>query len=249
VSTASPTQESIETKDLSKQFGALHALDGLDLRVGRGESIALFGPNGAGKTTLIRILTLSLRPSGGSFHIEGLDPRREDLRIRERIGLISHQSFLYDDLTAVQNLEFFARLYGVDDPTGRATELLSSFGLAHRGADPLRTYSRGMQQRVSLARALVHDPKLIFLDEPFSGLDPHAARMLRGTLERLRGDGRTILLVTHNLSEGLELSDRWIILREGRIAADGASRETDARAFDKWYFEHFADPSKSARPA
>jgi heme exporter protein A len=249
VSQPAPAAESIRTTGLSKRFGALRALTRFDLTVGRGESIALFGPNGAGKTTLIRILTLGLRPSDGSFRIEGLDPRPDDRAIRARIGLISHQSFLYDDLTAAQNLEFFARLYGVSDPSARAVELLGAFGLRHRARDSVRTFSRGMQQRLSLARALVHDPRLVFLDEPFSGLDPHGAGMLRATLERLRADGRTIFLVTHNLGEGLKLSDRWIILRDGRIAAEGLSRETDAARFDDWYFERFADASTTVRPA
>ena len=244
--TAPPTAtDAIETRGLTRSFGALRALDRVDLNVAPGESVALFGPNGAGKTTLIRILTLCLKPTAGTLRLEGLDPRGDDRPIRERIGLISHHSFLYDDLTARQNLEFFAGLYGVDDPRERSDRLLREFGLAQRGEDAVRTFSRGMQQRLSLARALVHEPKLLFLDEPFNGLDPHAARMLRGTLEQLRGAGRTIVLVTHNLAEGLQLSDRWLILRAGRVAAQGASGETDAAAFDSWYFEQFA----SATPA
>jgi len=172
----------IETHGLSKRFGPIQAIDRLSVRVERGESVALFGPNGAGKTTLIRLLTLSLRATAGRFSVDGLDPALEDLRIRQRIGVISHQSFLYDDLSARQNLEFFARLYGVPAPGRRAAELLDTVGLAPRADDAVRTFSRGMQQRVSLARALVHRPSIVFLDEPFTGLDPHAARTLRLTL-------------------------------------------------------------------
>jgi heme exporter protein A len=245
--TDSPTAtDAIETRGLSRSFGALRALDRVDLDVAPGESVALFGPNGAGKTTLIRILTLCLKPSAGTLLLGGFDPRRDDRPIRERIGLISHHSFLYDDLTARQNLEFFAGLYGVPEPRDRADRLLAEFGLLPRAEDAVRTFSRGMQQRLSLARALVHEPRLLFLDEPFNGLDPHAARMLRGTLEQLRGAGRTIVLVTHNLAEGLQLSDRWLILRAGRIAAEGRSRDTDAASFDGWYFEQFAAPAAAA---
>jgi len=237
----SASSDSIEIEGLTRKFGSLLALKGVDLHVPRGESLALFGPNGAGKTTLIRILTLSLRASGGSFRIGGLDPRQEDGPIRQRIGVISHQSYLYDDLTARQNLEFFARIYGVPDPARRTAELLEDVGLSHRADDPLRTFSRGMQQRVSLARSLVHDPGIIFLDEPFTGLDPHAAQMLRETLSRLRDDGRTIFMVTHNLAEGLELSDRWAILSRGRVVEQGDSGGTDRLQFEKTYFARVTD--------
>jgi len=230
------TAPAIETHGLSKRFGPIRAIEQLSLRVERGESVTVFGPNGAGKTTLIRLLTLSLRATSGRFRLDGLDPAAEDLRIRQRIGVISHQSFLYDDLTARENLEFFARLYGVPDPGRRAGELLDDVGLATRAGDPVRTFSRGMQQRVSLARALVHRPSIVFLDEPFTGLDPHAARTLRSTLEGLREEGRTVFMVTHNLAQGLELSDRWLILSGGRVVDEGRSAATDRAGFEESYF-------------
>jgi len=236
----------IETDGLVKRFGAIQAVDRLSLVVPQAESIALFGANGAGKTTLIRMLTLALRPSSGTFRIDGLDPRRDDLAIRRRIGVISHQSFLYDDLTGRQNLEFWGRLYGVPDPAARAEELLETVDLSARADDPVRTYSRGMQQRASLARALVHEPQIVFLDEPFTGLDPHGARTLRRTLERLRGERRTVLMVTHNLSQGLELSDRWIILGRGRIVGDGRSADTDPAGFEREYFARL-DATRGSR--
>lgn len=239
---------SIETVGLCKAFGAIQAVDRLSLQVRKGESVALFGSNGAGKTTLIRMLTLSLRPSSGSLRIAGLDPRKDDLEIRRRTGVISHQSYLYDDLTARQNLEFYARIFGVDDPRGRAEELLETVGLAARADDSLGTFSRGMQQRASLARALVHEPRVVFLDEPFTGLDPHGARTLRKTLERLRETHRTVFMVTHNLTQGLELSDRWIILARGRIVDQGRSADTDAAMFEREYFDRLeAARSKRAR--
>ena len=228
---------SIETVGLSKAFGAIQAVDRLSIQVQEGESVALFGSNGAGKTTLIRMLTLSLRPTSGTIRLAGLDPRKDDLGIRRRIGVISHQSYLYDDLTARQNLEFYARIFGAADPRGRAEHLLETVGLAARADDPVGTYSRGMQQRASLARALVHEPRIVFLDEPFTGLDPHGARTLRETLDRLREERRTVFMVTHNLTQGLELSDRWIILARGRIVDQGRSAEADPSMFEREYFD------------
>lgn len=242
----SPALPAIETQGLTKHFGAVAALKRVDLRVSTGESVALFGPNGAGKTTLIRILTLGLKASSGAVRIAGLDPRSDHLGIRQRIGLISHQSLLYDQLTAAENLEFFARLYGVEDPRRRGAELLDTIGLGHRAADPVGMLSRGMQQRVSIARALVHDPPVVFLDEPFTGLDPHAAAMLRTTLDGLRTRGRTVLLVTHNLRQGLELSHRWLLLSRGRIIDQGESRGADPADFESEYFRRLGEAGTRA---
>jgi heme exporter protein A len=222
---------------LGKKFGAVRAVDDVSFTVAEGECVALFGPNGAGKTTLLRLLTCSLRPTSGAFRICGLDPRSDDLEIRRRSGLVSHQTFLYDDLTAKQNLQFFAKLYGHPDPDRRAAELLRSMALESRSDDAVGTFSRGMQQRVALARALVHEPPLLFLDEPFTGLDPHAARMLRARLQRIRSEERTILMSTHDLARGLELSDRWMILYRGRIIDQGESSGIDPAGFQRDYFE------------
>jgi heme exporter protein A len=248
VTGGSPAPTAIEARQLRKRFGAVVAVDNVDLSVGAGEAVALFGPNGAGKTTLIRILTLALRPEHGSVRIGGLDPRRSDVQIRQRVGLISHRSLLYDALSAVENLTFFARLYGVTDPAARAADLLHTIGLGHRADDPVGILSRGMQQRVSIVRALVHDPPIVFLDEPFTGLDPLAATMLRNTLDGLRERGRTLFVVTHNLHQGLELSDRWLLLSRGRVVERGSSRDTPVDAFERAYFTRFARerPPRSA---
>jgi heme exporter protein A len=231
------TTPAIRAEGLTRQFGAIRALRGIDLTVDRGETVALFGPNGAGKTTLIRILTLGLRPSAGHFRIEGFDPREGSLELRARIGVISHHTFLYDDLTAAQNIAFWSALYGVDSSNSRVMHILEEVGLENRAEDAAGTFSRGMQQRLALARSLVHDPPVVFLDEPFTGLDPHAARMLRDILGRLREEGRTVLLVTHDLTRGLELSDRWCVLYRGRIADTGASAGEDPARFETRYFE------------
>jgi len=236
----------IEAVDLSRRFGSLTALAGVSLEVARGECVTLFGPNGAGKTTLIRILTLGLRPTAGSLRVAGLDPRSDDREIRRRIGAISHASFLYDDLTPRQNLVFFGRLYGAPDAAGRARELLETVGLRTRADDPVGTLSRGLQQRASLARALVHDPEIVFLDEPFTGLDPLGARALCRALATLRSDGRTVVLTTHDLRQGLELSDRWVLLARGRIVEQGRSADTDPRTFEDTYLERAGAPRRGA---
>jgi len=236
------SSEVISAIGLTKRFGALVALDHVDLSIRAGESVTLFGPNGAGKTTLIRILTLGLRLDDGRLSIAGFDPRKHDIEIRRRIGVISHHSFLYDDLSAGQNLEFYAKLYGVADPAARSRELLELMGLAHREEDRVGDLSRGLQQRVSVARSLVHDPPLLFLDEPFTGLDPQAADRLRALLGRLREEGRTVILVTHDLRQGIELGDRWILLSRGRIVDQGSTADVDPGRFEEEYSARLSAP-------
>jgi len=209
----------VAARGLTRRFGATVALDRIDLDVRAGEPVAVFGVNGAGKTTLLRILSGGLRPDGGTLTIRGG---------RGRIGLLSHQTLLYDDLTARENLVFFAALHGVPDPAGRAGRMLEDIGLADRADEPLRGFSRGMQQRVALARALLHDPVLLLLDEPGSGLDARSSGRLRVALRETAARGVTWLLATHDVDEGLLLCPRWIALDRGRIADAGASEGTDA---------------------
>jgi len=241
-----PATGVIEATGLTRSFGSVLALREVTLHVARGETLVVFGPNGAGKTTLLRLLTLSLRPDGGSLRIDGLDPRKHDARIRARIGLISHPSYLYDDLTPRQNLLFYAQLYGVDDALQRVGSLLEQFGLTARADDPVRTLSRGMQQRTSLARALVHDPPIVLLDEPFTGLDPLAADVLRTRLATLGEQGRTVVLVTHDLRQGLELADRWVMIAGGRVVDTGLSADTDFAGFQATYLSRLAPAGKAA---
>ena len=223
----------LEARALTRRFGARLALDRLDLTVAAGEAIAVFGPNGAGKSTLCRLLTSTLRPTAGTLRVAGQDPRRQERTVKRMFGVVSHQTFLYDGLSARENLLFFARLSGVPQPAARVETLLGTVGLGDRGDDPVRGFSRGMQQRLALSRALLHEPEILLLDEPFTGLDPQATRWLEATITDLRRRGTTLLMVTHDPARGLALSDRWILLARGRLTASGASPGTAREALEE----------------
>jgi len=223
----------LEASALTRRFGARVALDRLDLTVAKGEAIAIFGPNGAGKSTLCRLLTSTLKPTSGSIRVAGHDPRRQELAVKRMFGVVSHHTFLYDGLSARENLLFFARLSGVRQPAARVEELLRTVGLPDRGDDAVRGFSRGMQQRVALARALLHEPEILLLDEPFTGLDPQATRWLTTTIAELHRGGTTILMVTHDPARGLSLTDRWILLSRGRLTASGDSAATSREMLEE----------------
>jgi len=208
----------VEAHALVRRRGSTAVLAGVDLRVRGGEIVGVFGPNGAGKTTLVRILATLLSPTAGNVTLFGEDAFGPNgPRIRRRLGVVTHESFLYPDLTGTENLLFYARLYGLRDGPARASEVMAWAGLGEHGSRPVRAYSRGMVQRLSLARALLHDPDLLFLDEPFSGLDAAAAVAVEGVLERVRSQGKTALLTTHDVDRGLRLTDRVYILSRGRL--------------------------------
>ena len=228
-------EPAIAATGLSRRFGQIQALRGVDLRLEHGERLALFGANGAGKTTLLRILGLGLVPDAGSLLIDGMNVKRHALSARARIGWLAHASLLYDDLTARQNLEFWGRLYGVEQVGLRAEELLHEMGLDAYVDEPAGILSRGMSQRLSLARALIHEPTLLLLDEPFTGLDPNAAAALEHRLKGTGSGNTSLILATHRIEQGLALTDRWIMLTRGRVVADGRSAETDARTVVEAY--------------
>ena len=204
-----------------RHYGGVAALDGVNLTVAAGESILLLGANGAGKTTLLRVLALLARPTAGDYLLFGEPTRRggDRLEQRRRLGFLAHQSWLYEHLTAEENLRFHAGLHGLR-PDGAAIEAaLDAVGLPGRRADPVRTYSRGMQQRLALARVLLHRPDLLLLDEPFTGLDREGAGRLRALLKR-HAAGRTLILATHDVAEALPLATRVVVLAGGRLVAD-----------------------------
>ena len=204
----------IQASALSKHFGPRAAVAGVELSLRGGDCLALFGPNGAGKTTLLRLVAGLLKPTHGAVLLDGVDVRRDASR-RARVGLISHQSMLYAPLTALENVEFTARLYGVSNPRQTALRSLELLGVADRAHVAVRALSRGLQQRVSIARAMVHEPAVVLLDEPYSGLDESGAYALTTQLRTLQSRGATLVLVTHNVSEGLTLATHAAIMSEG----------------------------------
>jgi heme exporter protein A len=232
-----PSAPAIEVKNLVKTFSEFYALRGISLQIATGECVAIFGPNGAGKTTFLRILSAISRPTGGEILFDGQPLQEAVFSIRRRLGVIAHQSFLYDDLTAEENLLFYARLYEVPRAANRIQEILSEVGLRERARDRVRTYSRGMQQRLTIARAMLHDPALLFLDEPYTGLDQHAASMLTTWLSKLRSERRTILLVTHDLEQGLALADRVVIFLRGKVAWEKPASAIDQQTLRQLYFD------------
>jgi heme exporter protein A len=227
----------LEAAGLVREFGALRAVDGVGFSLGEGALMTVFGPNGAGKTTLLRILAGGLRPSAGEVRLRGRALRSGDPEWHRRIGVLSHQSFLYGHLTLEENLRFFGRLFGLRDLDERVPARLRQVGLLERAGSLARTLSRGMRQRLALARTLLHDPDFVLLDEPYTGLDAHAAAVLRGVLASLKDGRRTVILVTHNITEGLEMADRVAIQVRGRFVFLEERAAVDGGSFERFYRE------------
>ena len=207
----------IDVRALERWFGLRRAVAGVDFALGPGECLALFGPNGAGKTTLLRVLAGLLKPTRGLAAIVGVT-LPAGTAARAMVGLISHNSMLYEALTARENVEFSARLFGLPDPAAAADAALRRMRIHDRADTRIRSLSRGMQQRVSIARAVVHSPRVLLLDEPYSGLDDMGSSALSSLLGELRSAGAAMVMVTHNLSEGLAVATQVAIMREGRFA-------------------------------
>ncbi len=217
----------IETVDLSKEFNGVWAVDGLNIQVAAGEILALLGPNGAGKTTTIRMLTTILTPSRGEAFIMGCDIRSQSEQVRSHVGVLTEQHGLYPRMVAREYLEFFGQTYKLERNKlqKRSEELLSYFGLSDDREKRLGQYSKGMRQKLALARALLHDPAVLLLDEPTSAMDPASARLVRNTIQNLRSAERAIIICTHNLAEAEELADQIAIIRQGRLILQGSPSE------------------------
>ena len=228
------TQLALEVRDLSRTFGARKALDKVTFDLPKGAFLSIFGPNGAGKTTMLKVLSTLTNPSSGTAKIVGLDVVQDAVLLREKIGFISHNPLLYPDLTAEENLEFFAELYCIDNPKERVRELLLAVELDHRRLDAVRTFSRGMTQRLSIARALLHHPDVIFLDEPYSGLDPHAMDILDSLIAAVRAE-HTFVMISHDLQKGLELCSHALILAKGKVVLFDEREAIDPDEFAATY--------------
>ena len=227
----------IQISGLVKQYGFNPVLRGVNLHVPTGAFVTLVGPNGAGKSTLMRIVATLLKPTAGEVKIGGwLMPQFSD-RVRRHIGLVSHQTLLYGDLTAAENLLFFAKLYRLDHSDDRVAQALKRVGLAARERDAVRTFSRGMMQRLTIARATLHEPDVLLLDEPYTGLDQDASALLDSLLKRESENGRTILMITHDLVHGLNLCDRVAILSRVKIVQEIANGAVSGSEFLDIYAE------------
>jgi len=215
----------ITVKKLVKRFGLKTVLRGVDFEAQPGEFVALLGPNGVGKTTFLRILASLSRPSLGEVTLAGYKLPNEAAQVRARLGVVSHLPLLYGDLTAEENLRFYARMYGLSGYEVRITEVLEMVGLDNRRRDLVRTFSRGMQQRLAIGRAVLHDPEIMLFDEPYTGLDQDASSMLDEVLKTVAAQGRTVVMTSHDLARAEDLATRFDILSRGVIAATATRRQ------------------------
>jgi ABC-type multidrug transport system ATPase subunit len=218
----------VRTDGLAKTIDGRVVLRDINLEVRPGEFLAILGANGAGKSTLLRIIATLIPPTAGQLFLFGRAAEGDGVALRSRLGFIAHQSMLYRDLSAIENLIFAAKMYGVPSPKARALELLETVGLADRANDPAKAFSRGMTQRLAIARALVQEPELLLADEPFAGLDIKSMEALEGLLRSLHQAGRTVLLVSHDIPQSLRLAERIVVLRQGRIGMDRHAAGIDA---------------------
>jgi heme exporter protein A len=209
----------IEVRNLVKRFGLKTILKGLEFDAQPGEFVGLLGPNGAGKTTFLRILASLSRPNLGLVKLAGYRLPQQAAQVRRKLGVLSHQPLLYGDLTAEENLRFYGRMYNVQNYASRQQEVLELVDLSKRRNDLVRTFSRGMQQRLSIARAVLHDPEILLLDEPYTGLDQDASAMLDGVLKQIAAQGRTVVMTSHDLARAAELGTRFDVLSRGKIMA------------------------------
>ena len=226
----------VDVRELTRSFGRRKAVGGVSFSLSAGECLAVFGPNGAGKTTLLRVLAGLLTPSSGKASVSGVD-LPAGAEVRRRVGLISHHTMLYEALSARENVAFAARLYATTDTPRRVEDALRRMSMLERADAPIRSLSRGMQQRVSIARSMVHSPELVLADEPYNGLDESGARALTELLQELRSSGTTIIIVTHNIAEGLALASRAAVMSGGRFVRNDDRENVDIADYPRVYRE------------
>lgn len=231
----------IEVNKLVKRFGLKTVLRGVDFQAQPGEFVILLGPNGAGKTTFLRILSSLSRPSMGLVKVAGYSLPAQAAAVRQRLGVVSHMPLLYGDLTAEENLQFYGRMYNIAGLNERISAVLELIGLSHRRYDMVRTFSRGMQQRLAIGRAVLHDPDVMLFDEPYTGLDQDASEMLDEVLKNVAAAGRTVVMTSHDLARAEELGTRFDILSRGVISATASREDLGSGNLLTFYKEALAD--------
>ncbi len=210
----------IETKGLIKTIGDKMILRGINLSIKKGESVAIVGPNGAGKSTVLKIIAGLTKATSGDIIIDGMDFKKDSYEMKKKIGFLAHNSFLYDHLTPLENLKFFGKLYRVPNVEEKVKQLINEVGLGFFIHDPIRSFSRGMLQRIAIARAIIHDPEILLFDEPHTGLDQEAIKLLNDVILKMKANGSTVIMVTHDFQQAVQTCDRVIIFRNGKIVAD-----------------------------
>lgn len=241
----------IETEALCKQFDGFTAVDHVSLHLGKGEVLALLGPNGAGKTTTVRMLSSILRPTSGTAKVAGYDVVRQARQVRAAVGVLTENHGLYNRMPADDYLDFFGQIYRLNrvGRQARTRQLLDQFGLLEHARRPVGEFSKGMRQKLALARALLHNPPVLLLDEPTSAMDPESARLVRDAIHDLRSAERSIVICSHNLAEAEELADQIAIIRHGRIIAQGSTEALKERLLGPSEYElHLANPLNGALP-
>lgn len=227
-------EPALKLQSVDKVFGQRKAVDAMSFELPRGAFLSIFGPNGAGKTTLLRLIATLARPSAGTIKLLGIDCKEDADAARVHLGMISHNPMLYADLSAEENLMLTARLYGVENASVRVSEMLDAVELSHRRLDMVRTFSRGMTQRLAIARALLHDPDVVLLDEPYSGLDPHAVEIFDALLDSVRAD-RTFVMVSHDLQRGFAACTHALVMSRGRLVSFQSADQVEWDAFEQLY--------------
>lgn len=227
----------VEFKKVNKKYGHIHALRDVSVSLNKGEFVSVFGPNGAGKSTFLKLLCTMTPPTSGQILYENTPLNKLQDSFRSRFGVISHQPFLYSELTALENLRFYAKLYNVQNIDERIKVLLDKVELYKRRNDKVRGYSRGMLQRLSITRALLHDPEIVVLDEPYTGLDTHASDILTRILMELFDDHKTIVMVTHNMKQGYDAASRLAIIKGGKLVFNEQKANISVQEFDERYIE------------
>ncbi len=234
----------IEVRHLVKRYGLKSVLRGLDFRVEPGEFVALLGPNGAGKTTFLRILASLSRPTSGNINMMGYALPAQAGAIRRRLGVVSHLPLLYGDLSAEENLHFYGRMYSISNRGDRVKEVLELVGLYLRRRDLVRTFSRGMQQRLAIGRAVLHDPQVVLFDEPHTGLDQDACAMLDGVLREVAARGRTVVMTSHDLGRAAGLASRFDVLSRGAIVASVQRQDIGEDQLAAYYRQALQEPAE-----